>query len=291
MRVARELGLDKDPEFQTHYRLAELTAWLGFTHLGRAENNSAQAVGGQEEEKATRLDEAADMLRARLQVWSQSYIISISAASQDPLKAQRLASTVANDYLASQREARQEALQRVATWLRGRVDDLHSQVLQTEASIEKLRAESGLRDSGRYNLSEPQMRELNTQLMTVRADVEKKRADLEQARRVLAANQGAQSTISMPSDIQSIPELAASAELTALRQKQVELNWRTTELQNKLGGHHVQVINIQAQLAGVNQQIKAETQHVLANMESAYNIAVRQEQALEANLKSTAAAA
>jgi succinoglycan biosynthesis transport protein ExoP len=291
LRVARELGLEKDPEFQSHNRLAELAAWLGFTHLGRTGNSNTQAVGDQQEEDATRLDEAADTLRGRLQVWSQSYIMSISAASQDPIKAQHLASTVANDYLASQREARQEALQRVATWLRGRVDDLHSQVLQTEASIEKLRAESGLRDSGRYNLSEPQMRELNTQLMTVRADVEKKRADLEQARRVLATNQGAQSTLSVPSDIQSIPELAASAELTALRQKQVELNWRATELQNKLGEHHVQVINIQAQLAGVNQQIKAETQHVLANMESAYNISVRQEQALEENLKNTAESA
>jgi uncharacterized protein involved in exopolysaccharide biosynthesis len=98
--------------------------------MRRADNTSVQSVGGTEEEKREKLDKAADALRARLQVWSEAYIIFVSVTSENPIKAQRLASTIANDYLASQREARQEALQRVATWLRGRVD-LQSRVLET----------------------------------------------------------------------------------------------------------------------------------------------------------------
>src|SRR5271170_1340458 len=60
LRVARELGLDRDPEFQLRSRLAELAERLGFPYLGRGDNNSAQIVGGTEEEKAEKLDQAAD---------------------------------------------------------------------------------------------------------------------------------------------------------------------------------------------------------------------------------------
>jgi len=275
LRVARELGLDSDPEFQPRNRLAELAERLGFPRLGQADNNSAQSIGGTEEEKAEKLDHAADALRGRLQVWPESYIIFVSTTSQNPIQAQRLASTIANDYLASQREARQEALQRVATWLRGRVDDLQSRVLETESSIEKLKAEIGIRDTGSNNVSERQIDELSTQLMTARAEVEEKHARLEQARRVINTN----------GDIQSIPELTASAVLTALRQKQTELNWRASDLQNKVGEHHSQVIAIRAELAGINKQINAEGEHLLGNMKNTYDIAVQREQSLEANLQ------
>jgi exopolysaccharide transport family protein len=280
LRVARELGLDGDPEFQPRSRLAEFAERLGFPSLGRADNNSAQTIDVTEEEKAEKLDQAADALLGKLQVWPESYIIFVSATSQNPITAQRLASTIANDYLASQREARQEALQRVATWLRGRVDDLQSRVLETESSIEKLKAENGIRDTGFNNVSEQQIGGLNTQLMTARAEVDEKRARIEQARRVIDTN----------GDIQSIPELTASAVLTELRQKQTELNWRAADLQNKVGERHVQVIAIRAELDGINKQINAEAEHILGNMKNAYDIAVRREQSLEANLQRLIAA-
>jgi succinoglycan biosynthesis transport protein ExoP len=265
LRVARELGLDRDPEFQPQNRLAALAERLGFLRLGRADNNSAQTIGGTEEEKAQKLDQAADELRGRLQVWPESYIISVSTTSQNPIKAQQLASTIANDYLASQREARQEALQRVATWLKSRVDDLQSRVLETESSIAKLKAEIGIPETGFNNVSEQQIVELNTQLTTARAEVEEKRARLEQARHVIDSS----------GDIQSIPELTASAVLTELRQKQTELNWRAADLQNKVGERHLQVIAIRAELAGTNKEINAEAEHILGNMKNAYDIAVR----------------
>ena len=153
LRVASELGLDGDPEFQSHDRIADLVQRLdfpglgracadlverlgflglgractdlverlGFLGLGRASNNSGETIGGTEE-KAEKLDQAADVLLKTLEVSQESYVITVSTTSQDPIKAQRLASTIASDYLASQREARQEALEHVATWLKGRVE-------------------------------------------------------------------------------------------------------------------------------------------------------------------------
>jgi polysaccharide biosynthesis transport protein len=305
LRVVRELGLDTDPEFQSHklrigdlvdrlriadlakrLGIADLGERLGFPGLGRASNNSAETIDGTEE-KAEKLDRAADALLKGLDISQDSYVITVSTTSRDPIKAQRLASTIANDYLATQREARQEALEHVATWLKGRVDDLQSKVLETESSIEKLKLESGVRDDTETdNVKEQQISSLNFQLTTAREEVNDKRARLEQARHVIETN----------GDLDSIPELSAATELAELRPtlnelqgRKLDLNMRAAELQNKLGERNVQVISIRAQLAAVNKQIDAEAGHILSNMKNAYDIAVGREQSLEANLQSLTA--
>jgi polysaccharide biosynthesis transport protein len=298
LRVVRELGLDTDPEFQPHdlqigdlvnrLRIADLAKRLGiadlgerfgFPGLGRAYNNKEETNSGTDE-KEENLDRAADALLKKLDIWQESYIIFVSTTSRDQIKAQRLASTIANDYLASQREARQESLQHVATWLKGRVDDLQSQVLETESSIEKLKVESGIRDNTELdNVRQQQIGGLNTQLMTAREEVNDKRARLEQARHVVQTNGG----------IDSIPELTASGTLSELRRKQMELSWSAAELQNKVGERNSQVVSIRAELDTVNKQIAAEADHILGNMKNAYDIAVQREQSLEANLQSLTA--
>ena len=279
LRVASELGLDRDPEFQPHNIPAELADRLGFSSVGQALRKSRQTTLSPEEEKAERLDLVADGLVESLQVWQEAYILFVSTTSNSAIMAQRLASTIAKDYLTSQQEARHEALQRVATWLKGRVDDLRSRVLETEASIEKLKSESDIHDTEFNNYRQQQIGELNTQLMKTRTEVEEKRARLEQVRSVIDTN----------GDVEGISELTASATLTELRRKQAELNSRATDLQNKLGPRHLQVIAIRAEVAAINQQINAEAEHVLGNMKNSYDIAVRQEQSQEANLQSLTA--
>jgi polysaccharide biosynthesis transport protein len=277
LRVADELGLEKDPEFQPHNLPADLAERLGFLGLSRALRKS----GHMEDEKAERLDLAADALIKNLQIRQNSYILSVTTTSESPIMAQRLAAAIARDYLASQREAREEALQRVATWLKSRVDGLQSQILETEAAIQKLRADNDISASELNELREKQIVELNTQLMKARAEVEEKRSRLDQVRSVIASN----------GDVQSIPELTASTTLTELRREQVELTSRLTDLRNKLGDRHVQVIAVRTQLDALKQEISAEAEHILGNMKNTYDISVRQEQSLEANLQSLTARA
>ena len=294
LRVASELGLDRDPEFQSRDRIADLAEWLrqgdlsqrlgiadlvkrlGFPGLDRASNKSGQTIT---EEKAEKLERAADALLKGMEVFQDAAIINVSMKSPDPIQAQRLVSTIANVYLASQREARQQALDHVATWLKGRVDDLQSRVLATESSLEKLKVESGIRDAADLDNVRQQIAGVNDQLVTVRDEVNDKRARFEQAFHVIDTN----------GDIRSVPELNASATLSELRRKQMDLNLSAAGLQNKLGDRNTQVISIRAELAAVKEQIDAEVEHVLGNMKNDYDIAVRREQSLEANLKSLTA--
>lgn len=279
LRVASELGLDKDPEFQPVNVPTKLAELLGLSRVAQALRRLDPKVGSAEDERAERLDQAADGLLKSVNVWQEAYVLFVSATANSPVKAQNLAATVAKDYLSSQREARQEALQRVASWLKGRVDNLQSRMLETEASIEKLKSENDIRDTDFNNQRQQQIGQLNTQLATDRTQVEEKRARLEQLHSVIDAN----------GDLQSFPEVTASATLTALRQKQAELSSHATDLQNRLGEHHLQVIAARAELAAINQQINSETQHIVGDMKNSYDIAVRQEQSLEANLQNLTA--
>jgi succinoglycan biosynthesis transport protein ExoP len=281
LRVAKELGLDNDAEFRPRSRLSVFSERLGLGGLVGS-FTSPQMTGDPDKVDAQKLDRAADALLAKLQVERVllSYVLTISVTSEDPLKAQRLAETVANDYLASQREARQDALQRVVAWLKGRVDDLQSRVLQTESSIEKLKADSGITDTGFNNISEQQIAAVSEQLTNARAEVTDKQAHIEQARRVIESN----------GDVQAIPEFMASGPISLLRQQREELNWRVGILTRNLGERHSQVLATNTQLDGINKQISAEANHVLANMQNAYDIAVRRQQSLEASLEKLTAA-
>jgi succinoglycan biosynthesis transport protein ExoP len=295
LRVVKDLGLDHDPEFQPHNMLSVwlerfglgrwtseenelLSVWLERFGLGRWTSEENEQIA--DETDAQRLDAAATALLKHLQAERVpfSYVLSVSASAQNPGKAQRLTETVADDYLASQREARQEALQRVAAWLKGRVDDLQSRVLEAEASIEKLKAQSGIVDTGSNNLNEQQIAELSTQLMAARGDVTEKRAHLDQARRV-AQNKG---------DVQDIPELMSSVATVSLLKQQAELAVREAELRSKFGDGHHELIAVRAELAGINKQLTAEAAHVLGNLQNAYDAAVRREQSLEAGLQKLA---
>jgi polysaccharide biosynthesis transport protein len=275
LRVASELQLDRNPEFQPRNLTAELMKWMGLPGLSRFFESKAQSTGDPEEDRAQILDQVADALLESLQVSYDAYVISITTTSESPTMARRLASTIAQDYLASQREARQEALQRVAAWLKDRADSMKSRVLESQEAISRLQAENDLRDNDLNNLGEQAVGEIVVQLARVRAEVDEKRARLDQVRSVVD-NHG---------DVQGIAELTASPTLAALRQRQVGLSERVAELRPRLGAGNLQVTLVRAELDAVDQQIATETDHILGNIKNSYDIAVRQEQSLEASLR------
>ena len=167
----------------------------------------------------------------------------------------------------------------MATWLKGRIDNLHSRVSETEASIEELTAKSGIHDAESDKVKDQQIRDLNTQLMTAREDVNDKSAHLEQARHLIDTN----------GELDNIPELTASTALMDLRRKKMELNWSLADLQNKFGEHNPQVISARTALGSVDKQISAEAENILGAMKNAYDIAVRREKSLATNLQSLTA--
>jgi capsular exopolysaccharide synthesis family protein len=295
LQVAKELRLDQIPEFQTQSRLQQLLdalhqprdGWLG-THLqaladaihgrrGDGSNDPASSVTDPAAKEAARLALAARILRNRIAVdhVNASYVLVVSARANDPRLAERLVTTLIDVYFRGQRDAWRKALDEQLTRLSAKLAELATHVVETDTEIDKLRAKGGLGDSGKGSASDSQIAQLNTQLLTARSVVDDKRVRLEQARH-LAASGG---------DMLDIPEALASPVISQLRLQQTQLTQEQAQLRARLGDRHAQVLAVGAQLADVNKALSDQQAHLLGDMQNAYDIAVRQEQSIEANMQ------
>jgi succinoglycan biosynthesis transport protein ExoP len=125
--VVKQLGLDKDPEFES--------------------TNQQEQSDGQD---FSRVDMAAEALVKRIDVQRVplSYALVLSVTSTDPAKAQRITQAIGGTFLSDQQSTRAEALEQLAAWWTQRVEQLRSQVVETDATIEKLKSGLGLSDGG-----------------------------------------------------------------------------------------------------------------------------------------------
>jgi capsular exopolysaccharide synthesis family protein len=270
LRAARELGLDKDPEFQPKPSLvSELLERLGLATEALPILSSAVSDGIALDRAATELQLHTSVERVFL-----SYVLSVSVTSTDPAKAQRLAAAISNAYIEDQRQAQQEGVKRATDWLTGRIDEMRSRVIDTETQIEKLKSESGLIDIGGTtgtNLSQQQTADLNNQLVIARADVAEKRARYEQAQRVVNGK----------GDIQAIPEVVASPVIGQLRAQQADVSRKEAELATHFGERYPDLVNVRSQLKDINKAIDGEVTRILSNMRNAYEVAQQREQSVE----------
>ena len=279
LTVARDQGLDKDPEFtERRGPGAFLKAHLGAL-FGRAAPLPPPPVAG--DNISPQLDRAAEALRDRLEVdrLTFSYVLSVSLTSESPAKAQRLVTAVANAYLNDQLEARYEATRRATTWLTGRLETLKTRVEQDEAAIQKLKVDNGLTDIGSgSNMTQQQLSDVTAQLALARADVAEKRARYDQITR--AVNSGG--------NLQSIPEVMASPVIGQLRVQEAEVRRREVDLRNRYGERYPDVLNAKSQLDDIHRAIAAEAKRILDTSKNAYEIAQEREQSLEKSLAAMA---
>jgi capsular exopolysaccharide synthesis family protein len=284
LRVARELELHREPQFKKRAIMPQLLEKLGLSQMGerlgltgRQGSEEAPAEAGSDPSNAA-LDEAAEELRERIQVerLGLSYVLSISITTTDPALSQSISDAVARNFFAEELDARSDARGRAAGWLKKWVSELRDSLSETEGEIEKIKAESGLSDTGlMVNVTEQQTSELNKQLTNVRAEVTEKKLRLEQARRLFEGGE----------NIQAVPDIMASPVITKLRAQQSELKWREQELRDKFGDRHIEVIAVRAQLASINRQMSDEAQHIITNLQSTYDLALDRQRSLEESLR------
>jgi succinoglycan biosynthesis transport protein ExoP len=288
LQVAKELRLDELPEFQLRGKIDRLLdllhlpsgGWVA-THLralgkaihGDTEDGSDDPAA----QAAWRLAVAAGILRDSITVdhVAQSYVIIVSVKAQDPRLAQRLVTAIVDTYFKGQRDAWRKALDEQMSRLSSRLAGLAAQVAETDAEIDKIKAKSGVGGTSAGSVSEGQIAQLNAQLMLARSAVGERRVRLEQARHLAATN----------GDLLDIPEASASPVISQLRLQRTQLAQQEAQLRAKLGDRHAQVLAVAAQLADVDKALSDQEMHILADMQNAYDIAVRQEQSIEANLQ------
>ena len=160
--------------------------------------------------------ESIEKLRDALAVQrvGRTYIIDVSVTSLDPFKAAHLANAVADALIVDKLDARFASAQRATRWLGDRLEELRTQLRQSEEAVANFRAQHGLfQTSQNGTINEQQLSELNAKLVAARADAAEKRAKYEQLLDLQADGGSAQA---LPDVLHStvISQLRAQEKLT-----------------------------------------------------------------------------
>ncbi|MDO9712568.1 GumC family protein [Paracraurococcus lichenis] len=270
-RAARKLRLDQVAEFQDDGLFDRLRSPAGVPGEGLEAGAVPDGPG------TAALARAVLALRKRISAERvpASYILVLSATAGDPLLAQRLVSTLLDDYLEEQAEASHRALVQVAGWLQGKMAELQARIGDTNVAIEHLRADAGIAEGGKGTMLQQQIAETSSQLAAIRTELADKKSRLEQAR------EGRRDDDNRT----AVPDGLFSPALSQLRQQFSLLRREVVQLREKLGDRHAQVLAAEDRLATLRRAISDELAHIAEEQQASFEIAQRRETSLIADLQ------
>lgn len=201
----------------------------------------------------------------RLTVYAvdKSRVIVIDFLSQDPQLAANVANAIADEYLVRQREAKQDQARTAAQWLSGEIQTMQTQVADAEAKVAAFRANSNLLEGpNNTTVSAQQLGDFNTQLAAARAQKADAEAKAKIIRQMLSSGQPIESSDILNSEL-----------IRRLSEQRVTLRAQLAEQSISLGDRHPRIKELKAQIADLDQQIRAEAAGIARSFESDARIA------------------
>ncbi|HWA00964.1 MAG TPA: polysaccharide biosynthesis tyrosine autokinase [Caulobacterales bacterium] len=205
-----------------------------------------------------------------------TYVIEISATSPDPQRAQLIANTYADVYIASQVNVRVDTAQRANSWLTRRLAELREDVEKKESAAEAFRSQSGLISASGSSLVEQQITNVQMQVLQAQADLAEKQARYEQLQQMQA--QG--------SSIDTIGNALNSETIRGLREREADIARRQSDLESRYLATHPAVQSVRSERADIERQISEEIDRISTNLANEVSVARARLATLQGSLAS-----
>ena len=261
LNTIRKLQLETVPEFGTDKEPSILTDLFVLIGL----RNKPLNISPQNRVLST--------FKKRLKAYSieESRVIEILFWANDPELATLITNTVAEEYLKLQRKSKLDADINATSFLEPEIADLRNKVRAAEAKVAEFRSNSDiLLGNNNALLATQQLSETATELSRVRAQGSAAQAKVDSVR----------STLDIGASLEAIPEVVASPLIQRLRERQVELRARISELSTALLPAHPRLKALKSQVSDFENQIHRETRGILRSLENNVVIAHKQQAAL-----------
>jgi succinoglycan biosynthesis transport protein ExoP len=228
--------------------------------------------------EATRRIQAADAVRAGMDAFRvpRTLLIQVFYTSPSPDKAATVANAFADAYLVDQLDAKFDAAKRASAWLEDRMAELKQQVLTTDLAVQRFKASNNLISSGGKLVNEQQLGEVNTQLVTARAETARAEARYDRIKTILDGH--------MTDAV--VTEAIGNSVIEQLRTKYVNAAQRQADLLQKLGPDHDAVVNLRSEMREYERLMFDELGRIAEVYRSELDIAKRREEALKENFAS-----
>lgn len=287
--VAREVikrtGLDRVAEFNPEpeggvfrdvlQAVTGFFAWVG-SFLRTDEAETAGRIGEAESERDAPLVNAV-VQRIEVTPIRNSRLVDVSFESRDPALAARAANAVARSYIDLTLETKLKATQDAMTWLTSRIEEERRKVDAAEKALLQYKERYGIitdfTDSSE-KITAQKLEAINQQVIQAEAQ----RVEAETRYRQAATME------KNPDLLDSIPEVMANEVVRKIKEMEVEVIRKRSELSKKYGGNHPQIIALQNEIDTLRRQKNHEIQGVIASLHTNYRTALAREQSLRASL-------
>jgi capsular exopolysaccharide synthesis family protein len=203
-----------------------------------------------------------------------TYVIEITARSPDPERAQLIANTYADVYVASQINARVDTSERANSWLARRLAELREDVQAKERAAETFRIESGLMAAQGSSLVEQQITNIQMQVLQAQADLAEREARLRQLQDLRGSS----------ASLETIGNAMNSETIRSLRDRDAEIARRQSDLENRYLETHPAVQAVRAERVELEAQIQREIQRISVNLANEVSVARARLQTLQNSL-------
>ncbi len=204
----------------------------------------------------------------------KSRIINIDFLSSDPVIAAQVANAVADGYLVRQREVKEEQAKAAGQWLASQIESMRKNVEQAEAKVEDFRAKANLLVGiNNTTLSAQALGDLNGALAAARSQKSDAEAKAKMIRDMLRSGQPIESSDVLNSEL-----------IRRLSEQRVTLRAQLAEQSATLLNGHPRIIELRAQIADLDNQIRAEAATVARSFENDAKLAGARLDSLTASL-------
>jgi polysaccharide biosynthesis transport protein len=283
--VVRKLKLAQDGEFVSPQNLGGLTILDSFTKL----REIIRSALGWYADATTPERMAVDAVLKRLTVSREDVanVISVTVESQDPNKAADIANALADTYISTTLDAKLQSTKIVGQWLRDRLADLKTQVIEAERALQDYKTANNFPADSVGSQSNEALTALRSQLTSasIAAAEAKERIDLIQ-RTDIGGIETAVGVDALLNNSRSgaINFALTNSELVKLRGQYRDLAARQMELEPRIGPKHAAVLKLKGQIAGLRTAIHAEEKRIADVYFNEYQIAKTRESELAVRL-------
>lgn len=219
------------------------------------------------------------LARVTVEPIRNSRLVNISFDAKDPALAAEVANTLGRVYIDSNLETKLKAAQNAVAWLNTRIQEERKKVEQAEFNLQKYKEKHGIitdfsNDS--ESITAQGLSELNSKAIEAESRRVEAQTRYEQTRR-LADN---------PDMLDSIPEILDNTLIGSIKQSEVDLSKRLSELSKKYGSKHPQIIALKAELRTLSSQKRTEIRKVVNSLKNEYEVARARERSIKNALDS-----
>ena len=206
----------------------------------------------------------------------RSQVINIAVETQDPKLAAIIANEVADQYIVGQLQAKFDATKKATDWLNDQLGDLKQKLENSERAVENYRKNHNLVEVSKgTGVTQQQLSEINSQLISARAQRAEAEAKYQQVESITRNGQ----------DIDSVAEVLNSGLISSLRGQEAEVQRKYSEMLVEYGARHPKMIQMQAELADIKAKIDTEVKKIAAGLRHSLDVARARENSLASSLQ------